>query len=84
MSFGKRFLITCLIVMVVMGIEYIILPDILMIKAVAEYCMVNEPLMRKIKPPIAEDRATICGVESHKNIFSQYTSGILKGHAYKA
>ncbi|KMM38443.1 hypothetical protein AB986_03860 [Alkalihalobacillus macyae] len=35
MSFGKRFLITCLIVMVVMGIEYIILPDILIIKAVA-------------------------------------------------
>jgi hypothetical protein len=35
MSFGKRFLITCLIVMVVMGIEYIFLPDILIIKAVA-------------------------------------------------
>ena len=35
MSFGKRFLITCLILMVVMGIEYIFLPDILIIKAVA-------------------------------------------------
>ena len=35
MSFGKRFLITCLILMVVMGIEYTFLPDILIIKAVA-------------------------------------------------
>ncbi len=35
MSFGKRFLIICLISMVLMSIEYIFLPDIIIIKAIA-------------------------------------------------
>jgi hypothetical protein len=46
-----------------------------------EYCTVNEPHVRKIKPSIAEDRATGCVVRSHKHISAINTSGILKKHA---
>ncbi|MDO6654535.1 hypothetical protein [Anaerobacillus sp. 1_MG-2023] len=35
MSFGKRFLITWLIVMVLMSIEYVFLPDHVIIKGLA-------------------------------------------------
>ena len=35
MSFGKRFLITWLILMILMSIEYLILPDHVLIKGLA-------------------------------------------------
>ena len=46
-----------------------------------DYCIANEPHLRKVKPVIAEDRATVCAVERHNHIFITNTSGILMGHA---
>lgn len=42
-----------------------------------EYCKANEPLVRRIKPLIAEYRATVCVVRGQ----SVNSSSILREHA---